>query len=292
MDKLDIYLFSLVNSLAGVNVVLDAAAIVAAETFPYLFCLFLLYLWFTTKIDDGKHIALRAFETAVLGLSINFLISALWFHPRPFMTGIGTQLVPHAPETSFPSDHATFMFCVACALWAAPSIRKYRIPAMTLAFVGGLSRVFCGIHFPFDVVGSFAVALASAALVGRFTSDGGCLAKFNDFCVEVARRCVSKLGFRSISGNIKYHIRLAMLVVKDPRTPRAPKIILGLAAAYALSPIDLIPDFIPVIGQLDDAVVIPLLIYVAYKLVPSEIIEDCRLLAVSDETPSAETESN
>ena len=194
--------------------------------------------------------------------------------------GIGTQLISHAPETSFPSDHATFMFCVSCALWGAASVRRFRMLAMALAFIGGMSRVVCGVHFPFDVLGSLVVALISATLVGYFASADGRLGKFNDFCVELTRRCVSQLGFRSISGNIKYHVRLALLVIKDPRTPRAPKIILGLAAAYALSPIDIIPDCIPVIGQLDDAVVIPLLIYIAYKLVPSEIIEDCRFAAI------------
>lgn len=65
------------------------------------------------------------------------------------------------------------------------------------------------------------------------------------------------------------------LAYKDPHTPLAAKIVAAVVIAYALSPIDFIPDFIPVIGYLDDLILLPLGIFLAVKLIPEEIWEHC-----------------
>ena len=70
-------------------------------------------------------------------------------------------------------------------------------------------------------------------------------------------------------------------MLKDRRTPRLAKVLLGLAVGYALSPIDLIPDFLPGLGYLDDIVLVPALVLLALKMVPREVIEDCRAMANS-----------
>ncbi len=70
-------------------------------------------------------------------------------------------------------------------------------------------------------------------------------------------------------------------MLKDRRTPRLAKVLLGLAVGYALSPVDLIPDFVPVLGYLDDIVLVPALVLLALKMVPRQVIEDCRLKANS-----------
>ena len=64
--------------------------------------------------------------------------------------------------------------------------------------------------------------------------------------------------------------------VRDPRTPWYAKAVGAAVVAYALSPFDLIPDFIPVIGYLDDLVVVPLGMTLALKLVPPSVMSDCR----------------
>lgn len=71
------------------------------------------------------------------------------------------------------------------------------------------------------------------------------------------------------------------LASRDPRVPWAAKIVLIVVVAYALSPIDLIPDFIPVLGYLDDVVLFPLGIALAIKLVPGEVWEECKAEAGS-----------
>lgn len=78
---------------------------------------------------------------------------------------------------------------------------------------------------------------------------------------------------------LKIDIPAVYLVLKDRETPVLAKILAGLAVAYALSPIDLIPDFIPVIGYLDDLIILPLLVAWIIKLIPKEKFEECRAQA-------------
>ena len=66
---------------------------------------------------------------------------------------------------------------------------------------------------------------------------------------------------------------------RDPRTPWYVKAFAAAIAAYALSPIDLIPDFIPVLGVLDDLVLLPLAIVVVLKLIPAEVMAESRMRA-------------
>jgi uncharacterized membrane protein YkvA (DUF1232 family) len=75
---------------------------------------------------------------------------------------------------------------------------------------------------------------------------------------------------------IKAEIEFYRLVLASPDTPRPAKLLLGCAIAYALSPIDLIPDFIPILGHLDDALIVPFLIWLAFKLIPDNVLADCR----------------
>ena len=66
---------------------------------------------------------------------------------------------------------------------------------------------------------------------------------------------------------------------RDPRTPLAAKLLAMLIVGYALSPIDLIPDFIPVLGLLDDLILLPVAIYFTLKLIPAEVLQDSRARA-------------
>lgn len=78
---------------------------------------------------------------------------------------------------------------------------------------------------------------------------------------------------------IKRNVPIIFLALKDKKTPILAKILAGITVAYALSPIDLIPDFIPVLGYLDDVILLPLLISLTLKLIPNEVIEEKSKLA-------------
>ncbi|NRQ13912.1 YkvA family protein [Ensifer sesbaniae] len=75
---------------------------------------------------------------------------------------------------------------------------------------------------------------------------------------------------------------------RDPRTPLSAKFVAGAVAAYALSPVDLIPDFIPVLGYIDDLVIVPLGILLAVRLVPPTLMHEFRDRATAlEERPSS-----
>lgn len=81
---------------------------------------------------------------------------------------------------------------------------------------------------------------------------------------------------KSIGRQFKNDLKVYRLVIKDSRTPLIAKVLLGAAVGYALMPFDLIPDFIPIIGHLDDVIIVPGLVYIALKLIPKELVEECR----------------
>jgi uncharacterized membrane protein YkvA (DUF1232 family) len=83
-------------------------------------------------------------------------------------------------------------------------------------------------------------------------------------------------GLRGAARDLKRHIAVYRLVLSHPRTPRVSKILLGAAIGYLLLPFDLIPDFIPIIGHLDDLVIVPAMFMAAMRMIPPEVVEECR----------------
>ncbi len=80
--------------------------------------------------------------------------------------------------------------------------------------------------------------------------------------------------------NLKRDVVALWIAARDPRTPWHAKVLAAAVAAYALSPIDLIPDFIPVLGYLDDLLIVPAGIALAVRLIPPELMAEFRREAV------------
>ena len=83
------------------------------------------------------------------------------------------------------------------------------------------------------------------------------------------------MSIKEIAKKLKLKIKAVYLAYKHKETPIIAKISAGITVGYALSPIDLIPDFIPILGYLDDLIILPLLIYISAKLIPKEIMKEC-----------------
>lgn len=89
---------------------------------------------------------------------------------------------------------------------------------------------------------------------------------------------------------IRRDVMALYLAARDPRVPWFAKLVAGAVLAYALSPIDLIPDFIPVLGYVDDLIILPLGIMLAIRLIPPAVMDEHRATATSaGETPRSLT---
>ena len=84
---------------------------------------------------------------------------------------------------------------------------------------------------------------------------------------------------KTVATELKRNIMTLHLAARDPRTPWYAKALIACIVAYALSPIDLIPDMIPILGYLDDLLLLPLGIYIALKLIPPGVLSDCHAKA-------------
>lgn len=87
------------------------------------------------------------------------------------------------------------------------------------------------------------------------------------------------MNLKERASALKRDIPAVFLALKDRRTPALAKLLAGITVAYALSPIDLIPDFVPVLGYLDDVILLPGLVALTLKLIPPEVLETCRTQA-------------
>ena len=101
---------------------------------------------------------LEGAASGAAGLLVVQLIGLVWQHPRPFMMDLGHTLIPHAADSSFPSDHLTLLWAVAFSFLAH---QRTRLAGLALALLGlpvAWARIYLGVHFPLDMVGAAAVA--------------------------------------------------------------------------------------------------------------------------------------
>ena len=161
---MDFYLFHLINQFAGENTCLDSMAIFFAEYFQYI-VVFCLFLFLFRNFKKYLKMVISAFATAVFA---RFIIVEIirYFLPklRPFVENNVNLLISQNPkEPSFPSGHASFFFAIAAVVYF------YNKKAGTLFFVSAflisISRVFVGVHWPFDILVGAIVGIFSGWLI-------------------------------------------------------------------------------------------------------------------------------
>jgi len=168
LEDFNIAIFHKINDFVQLTF-LNQGIIIFAKYLPYIFILSLIYLWFT-KNNQIKKITLLAGYTAIVGILINYSITVFYHHNRPFADHIGHVLIQHSADSSFPSDHTTFMLSLGFAFLYFTETKKIGISLLVLGFLGGISRVYCGVHYPFDIIGSIIVSFIASFAIFKFRS--------------------------------------------------------------------------------------------------------------------------
>lgn len=155
--------FAWFNAPAGLRPAAVLPATALAEWVIYLVPCSLTWLWLTGGTRN-RQAAIRACAATLLGLLVSQLIGSLWFHPRPFMDGIGHDYLVHVPDSSFPSDHVTILTSVGLALWMStgPAARRWGTALLVMTPLVGWARIFLGVHYPFDILGAIGVGTFAA----------------------------------------------------------------------------------------------------------------------------------
>jgi undecaprenyl-diphosphatase len=155
----------MVNANAGLHGWRLDLALFAAGWLILLVPIGLAGLWMSGDRAQ-REAAVKALLATCCALGINAVIGLLWYHPRPFVAGVGRSFMHHAPDSSFPSDHGTIMFTVALVLAfsSVPAAKRFGRSLLPLAFVVAWSRVFLGVHWPMDMVGALLMALVMTLL--------------------------------------------------------------------------------------------------------------------------------
>jgi undecaprenyl-diphosphatase len=165
MESLNITFFKALNAGGGLSGLRLFIPLFLADYLIWLVPLVLLLLWFFDRTDGGRTRLLLAFAAAMLALGINQLIGLVYFHPRPFMAGIGYTFLRHAADSSFPSDHATVFSAVGLFLVLDRPTRRAGLLLLVASLPVAWARVYLGVHFPFDMIGAFGTAALSVAAV-------------------------------------------------------------------------------------------------------------------------------
>ena len=124
-----------------------------------------LWLWGDPRSRPGL---LLTFCAAELALGLNQVTAAIWYHPRPFAIPIGRTLIEHAPDSSFPSDHVTFLIASGLGLLAWTRHRGAGFALLALSVPVAWARLFLGVHFPLDMVGAIPVACLGLLIAAPF----------------------------------------------------------------------------------------------------------------------------
>ena len=156
---MDLYLFRQINNLAGQWGLLDALGIFLAKYFGYILVVSVFFIfWPRLKI---------IFQSFLAGILARFgiveLIRWFWPRPRPFIENQVNLLIDKINQSAFPSGHTAFFFALSTVIFLYN--KKAGIGFFIASFLIGIARIFCGVHWPSDILAGIGVGLLSGWLI-------------------------------------------------------------------------------------------------------------------------------
>ena len=169
MNSFDLFTYHLLNHWAGHHLLIDAVMSFLAQYSLEMYAVLFLVAWFILPKHDAerRHALVVMGFSGILALGFNVVIAHIWFRPRPLVSlakGTYTQLIPHALDASFPSDHTSGSFAFAAASWKRVDYWISHLFTFLAIFVA-IARVYTGVHWPTDVLAGIIIGIVSSRIV-------------------------------------------------------------------------------------------------------------------------------
>lgn len=167
MESANNLLFNFIHGLSGRSSFFDAAGIFAAEYFPYI--IFLTFLWLVIS-QQGWRQKIFFFSEAAIAIIlsrgiITEVVRFFYYSPRPFEALHFQSLIPES-GSSIPSGHAAFFFALAAIIYFYN--RRWGVWYFFFSILIGAARIFCGVHWPSDIIAGAVVGILSGLFVHAF----------------------------------------------------------------------------------------------------------------------------
>ena len=170
--NLNMLVFKAINGVAKVSGVIDNIMIILSKYGPVIFMAVLaaFYLYGVYRKDQTLRImAVDTFLITVITMLTGSIIGIFYYEARPFVSNRVNLLLPHAADTSFPSDHS--LGTMSIALGVNHYNETMGTILIVLSVLVGISRVYVGAHYPLDVLGSYLIVLVVNYIYGHLLRD-------------------------------------------------------------------------------------------------------------------------
>ncbi|GGF98665.1 undecaprenyl-diphosphatase [Paenibacillus aceti] len=189
--QIDTLIFEAINQLSVSLDALNPLMRFLSKQAEYLFYLGIIIYWFAGG-RENKKMVIVALAAACIGFGAGEVLSHLFYRDRPFVAMEVHQLISHAANASFPSNHSIGSFVIATAICLYR--HKDGILWLPLASLIAFSRIWNGVHFPSDVVGGALIGVISAILVHQLVRHWAFARKCTDACLGLYDSLWSKAG--------------------------------------------------------------------------------------------------